>query len=153
MKKWRCTVCGYIHEGDSPPDTCPNCGASKDKFVEMADGQASIHMNQGNKISYGTNPEVNPFFGDYEGIQPFIYNLPAGSHIPLHKHPTTDELFYIIRGKFRFMIGDKEIVAAAGDLIQGRMDIPHTFENIGDEPGAFLSVKGPKPVDRIMLEE
>lgn len=31
-RKWRCTVCGYIHEGDEPPDVCPVCGAGKDKF-------------------------------------------------------------------------------------------------------------------------
>jgi rubredoxin len=32
MKKWRCTVCGYIHVGDEPPETCPVCGADKSKF-------------------------------------------------------------------------------------------------------------------------
>jgi rubrerythrin len=32
MKKWRCTICGYIHEGENPPDECPVCGAKKDKF-------------------------------------------------------------------------------------------------------------------------
>jgi nitrite reductase (NADH) large subunit len=31
-KKWRCNVCGYIHQGDAPPDFCPICGASKDEF-------------------------------------------------------------------------------------------------------------------------
>ena len=35
MKKWRCTVCGYIHEGDSPPEKCPVCGAEKEKFTEI----------------------------------------------------------------------------------------------------------------------
>lgn len=32
MKKWRCTRCGYIHEGDTPPEVCPICGAPKDMF-------------------------------------------------------------------------------------------------------------------------
>ncbi|MFH1625359.1 MAG: rubredoxin-like domain-containing protein, partial [Pseudomonadota bacterium] len=32
-KKWKCTVCGYIHEGDGPPDTCPVCGAFKYQFI------------------------------------------------------------------------------------------------------------------------
>lgn len=32
MKKWRCTVCGYVHEGDTPPEKCPTCGAPKEKF-------------------------------------------------------------------------------------------------------------------------
>ena len=37
MKKWKCTVCGYIHEGDEPPDECPVCGADRNKFIEMYD--------------------------------------------------------------------------------------------------------------------
>lgn len=35
MKKWKCTVCGYLHTGDEPPDICPVCGAPKEKFTEV----------------------------------------------------------------------------------------------------------------------
>ena len=35
---FKCSVCGYIHEGDSAPDKCPQCGAPKDKFKESAGG-------------------------------------------------------------------------------------------------------------------
>jgi len=37
MKKWECTVCGYIHEGDEPPDECPVCSADKNMFVELTE--------------------------------------------------------------------------------------------------------------------
>ncbi|MBP2026115.1 FAD-dependent oxidoreductase [Peptoniphilus stercorisuis] len=37
MKKWRCLICNYIHEGDSPPDICPVCGASSENFVLVED--------------------------------------------------------------------------------------------------------------------
>lgn len=40
MKKWRCMVCEYIHEGDSPPDKCPVCGSSKEEFVLMDDEES-----------------------------------------------------------------------------------------------------------------
>ncbi|MEQ8201234.1 MAG: FAD-dependent oxidoreductase [Syntrophomonadaceae bacterium] len=30
--KWKCRVCGYVHEGLEPPDECPACGADKDMF-------------------------------------------------------------------------------------------------------------------------
>lgn len=36
MKKYVCTVCGYVHEGDEAPLVCPVCGASADKFKEMS---------------------------------------------------------------------------------------------------------------------
>ena len=34
MKKWICVPCGYEHEGDSPPEECPVCGAGPDEFEE-----------------------------------------------------------------------------------------------------------------------
>lgn len=37
MKKFVCTVCGYIHEGAEAPDKCPVCKASKDKFIEKSE--------------------------------------------------------------------------------------------------------------------
>ncbi|MCD6574415.1 rubredoxin [Candidatus Aerophobetes bacterium] len=35
MKRWRCSVCGYIHEGKEPPHKCPNCGSPREKFLEV----------------------------------------------------------------------------------------------------------------------
>ena len=32
MAKYVCTVCGYVHEGDAPPDECPICKAPAEKF-------------------------------------------------------------------------------------------------------------------------
>ncbi len=36
MKKFVCTVCGYVHEGDSAPEQCPICKAPASKFKEQA---------------------------------------------------------------------------------------------------------------------
>ncbi|SHI34564.1 Rubrerythrin [Clostridium cavendishii DSM 21758] len=35
MKKFVCVICGYIHEGDAPPNECPICKAGADKFKEV----------------------------------------------------------------------------------------------------------------------
>ena len=35
MKKFVCTVCGYVHEGDAPPAQCPICKAPAEKFTEQ----------------------------------------------------------------------------------------------------------------------
>ncbi len=40
MAKWVCTVCGYVHEGDTPPERCPQCKAPAAKFTEQK-GEAS----------------------------------------------------------------------------------------------------------------
>lgn len=34
MAKWICKVCGYTHQGDVAPETCPKCGAPKSQFSE-----------------------------------------------------------------------------------------------------------------------
>ena len=36
MKTWVCSVCGYVYEGANPPEQCPVCKASSDKFAEQS---------------------------------------------------------------------------------------------------------------------
>lgn len=38
MAKWKCSVCGYIHEGDQAPEQCPVCKVGSDKFVKLEEG-------------------------------------------------------------------------------------------------------------------
>ena len=33
--KWVCSVCGYVHEGDTPPAQCPVCKAPAEKFNKV----------------------------------------------------------------------------------------------------------------------
>ena len=40
MKKFVCSVCGYVHEGDAPPAACPVCKVPAEKFKEMQEGAA-----------------------------------------------------------------------------------------------------------------
>ncbi len=35
MKKWICPVCGYVHEGDTPPEFCPQCKVPGSRFTEV----------------------------------------------------------------------------------------------------------------------
>ncbi|MDR1929190.1 MAG: NADH peroxidase [Treponema sp.] len=38
MMKWVCQVCGYVFEGDKPPEACPQCKAPASKFTQQAGG-------------------------------------------------------------------------------------------------------------------
>ncbi len=57
MKKWVCTVCGYVHEGSSAPEACPVCKAKSDKFREASAeaGYASEHV-----IGVGAREKIDP---------------------------------------------------------------------------------------------
>lgn len=39
-KKFICTVCGYVHDGDSAPEKCPQCGVPASKFKELVESEA-----------------------------------------------------------------------------------------------------------------
>lgn len=41
MAKYVCSVCGYVHEGDQPPEKCPQCGVGPEKFNKMEEGEKS----------------------------------------------------------------------------------------------------------------
>ena len=35
MAKWVCSVCGYVYEGEEPPNQCPVCKAPAEKFIKQ----------------------------------------------------------------------------------------------------------------------
>jgi len=46
--QWVCTICGYVHQGDEPPETCPVCGASADEFEKQeATGSSALTFTEG----------------------------------------------------------------------------------------------------------
>ena len=47
MSKYVCSVCGYVHEGDSAPEVCPICGVPAEKFNKQEEekmGWADEHV-------------------------------------------------------------------------------------------------------------
>jgi len=42
MKKYVCPICGYVHEGDAPPEKCPQCGVPGSKFIEKEAGEKLV---------------------------------------------------------------------------------------------------------------
>ena len=41
-RKWKCTICGYIHTGDEPPEICPICAADKSYFIEITEAEQVV---------------------------------------------------------------------------------------------------------------
>ena len=57
MKKFTCKICGYIHEGDAPPESCPVCKAASEKFNELVE-DGNITWADDHKI--GIAKDVDP---------------------------------------------------------------------------------------------
>ena len=58
MKKFVCTICGYVHEGDTPPAFCPTCKASADKFKEMESSGKTWAAEHVVGVAQGVDPEI-----------------------------------------------------------------------------------------------
>ncbi len=58
MKKFVCSVCGYVHEGDSAPEKCPVCGVPASKFNEQQDGEMSWAAEHVVGVAKGVSQEI-----------------------------------------------------------------------------------------------
>ena len=58
MKKFICSVCGYVHEGDSAPEKCPQCGAPASKFNEQKENELSWAAEHVVGVAKGADPEI-----------------------------------------------------------------------------------------------
>ena len=57
MAKWVCSVCGYVHEGDTPPEKCPVCKVPAEKFIKQEEEMtwAAEHIVG---VAQGVDPEI-----------------------------------------------------------------------------------------------
>ncbi len=54
--KFVCSVCGYVHEGDSAPESCPICKAPKEKFVAQGGEKPGLPSMVG--VAQGAPDEI-----------------------------------------------------------------------------------------------
>ena len=57
MKKFVCSVCGYVYEGTEAPESCPICKAPKEKFNELKSDAAFATVHQIG-VAKGVDPEI-----------------------------------------------------------------------------------------------
>ena len=64
-KKFRCTVCGYFHEGDAAPAGCPLCKKCAEVFVEVKESKGKLEFATVHKLGdgKGASPEL------WQGLQ------------------------------------------------------------------------------------
>ena len=66
MAKYVCPVCGYVHEGDSAPEKCPQCGVPGSKFTKM-DESADLNFVCEHVIGVGAKDQGEADV--YEGLK------------------------------------------------------------------------------------
>jgi len=95
MRRWRCTICNYVHEGDSPPEKCPISNAPASKFVD------------GDAVSLSKPVEREPAPGAKETGVDMVKSLivkhhlhPVSVHFPNGILPVV-AIFFVISALFK----------------------------------------------------
>ncbi len=57
MAKYVCSVCGYVHEGDEPPEQCPQCKAPASKFTKQ-EGEMSWAAEHVVGVAKGASEDI-----------------------------------------------------------------------------------------------
>ena len=71
MVKYRCTVCGYIHEGELTEDfVCPRCKAPASKFVKVEDDTQKKNRYAGTKTEQNLR---DAFAGESQAPNKYTY--------------------------------------------------------------------------------
>ena len=58
MKKFVCPVCGYVYEGDSAPEKCPQCGCPGSKFEVQEEGKMVWADEHRVGVAKDVDPEI-----------------------------------------------------------------------------------------------
>ncbi|NIM91548.1 MAG: thiamine pyrophosphate-binding protein [Candidatus Aminicenantes bacterium] len=108
MKKWKCTVCGYIYDESKegipfielPADwTCPQCGAPKSAFVQI-EGEETI-TGAASTVADKIVEQLAAY-----GVKR-VYGIPGDSNLPLtesiRKNPNTELILTRHEGAAAFM--------------------------------------------------
>ncbi len=68
-KKFKCKVCGYIHEGDAAPAKCPVCGVPSSEFEEVKEQKSEPAAKKGGLFS---NKNSNAYIIFYSTVMVVI---------------------------------------------------------------------------------
>lgn len=75
-KRWRCTVCGYIHTGENPPETCPVCGVDASFFELVTEDEAKKPQEVKNAVK-----PVTEQLDKATAIRQALYRISYGLYI------------------------------------------------------------------------
>lgn len=79
IKIWRCTVCGWLTEGEEPPEFCPRCGAPREKFELVDPSEYLFDEEEDAAAAVASIRELTP--EDKKRIEPALFKITYGLYI------------------------------------------------------------------------
>lgn len=104
----------------------------------MSSRQTDTYYLLGNLLRFhARSPETG-------GAYCLIETLTApGAGAPPNRHPGDDEGFYVLEGKFEFIIADATFTVPPGSFVKIPNGAVHAFKNVGPEAGRLLIINSP----------
>jgi rubrerythrin len=141
MKKWVCSVCGYVHEGDSAPEKCPQCGAPAAKFKEQAKGELAWADEHVIGVAKDVDAEI------LEGLRANFRGecTEVGMYLAMSRQADREGYPEVAEAYKRIAWEEAEHASRFAELL-GEVVVPDTKENlrvrVAAEHGACAGKKG-----------
>ncbi len=125
MKKYVCSVCGYVYEGDAPPENCPQCGAPAEKFKEQAEGKLGWADEHVIGVAKGVEQEV------IEGLKANFTGecTEVGMYLAMSRQADREGLPEVAEAYKRIAFEEAEHAAKFAELL-GEVVVPDTKTNL-----------------------
>ncbi|MDN5302218.1 MAG: hypothetical protein PWQ60_1732 [Thermoanaerobacteraceae bacterium] len=125
MKKFVCSVCGYVHTGDIPPEKCPQCGAPAEKFVEKKEETLSWADEHRIGVARGIDPEV------LEGLKANFTGecTEVGMYLAMSRQADREGYPEVAEAYKRIAFEEAEHAAKFAELL-GEVVLPDTRKNL-----------------------
>jgi quercetin dioxygenase-like cupin family protein len=141
--------CIVAKSGASKPATsAPALDTSQAaKLIYRPAGTAPALWGPGDMYLFlATGAETNGAFFQFEAI------VPPGGGPPPHIHRAEDETFYLIEGSLELHLGEKVVMAKAGDFVSFPKGTAHSFKNVGSTTAKMLVTCVPAGLEKYFEE-
>ncbi len=127
MSEFICTICGYTHKGDTPPENCPQCNAAKEKF-QKKDTKGLVWADEHRiGVAKDVDPEIlNGLKQHFQGECTEV-----GMYIAMSRQADREGFPEVAEAYKRIAFEEAEHAAKFAELL-GEVVKPSTKENLKD---------------------
>jgi len=125
MKKFVCSVCGYVHYGDEAPEFCPQCKAPRSKFVEGKDNELVWADEHRIGVAKDVDPEI------LEGLRANFTGecTEVGMYLAMSRQADREGFPEVAEAYKRIAFEEAEHAAKFAELL-GEVVLPDTKKNL-----------------------
>ncbi|MBQ1435978.1 MAG: NADH peroxidase [Clostridia bacterium] len=125
MAKFVCSICGYTHEGDAPPEKCPQCKAPASKFNEVKEGVLEFADEHRIGVAKDVDPRI------IEGLQQNFMGecTEVGMYLAMSRQADRDGYPEVAEAYKRIAFEEAEHAAKFAELL-GEVVYPDTKKNL-----------------------